>query len=57
MITEEDIDKAVLEAFKKVFPEHFGEEREWAPLNKKFIGNYEEEMNERPEGINKQKCA
>ena len=57
MITEEDIDKAVLEAFKKVFPEHFGEEREWTPLNKKFIGHYEEEINERPEGINKQKCA
>ena len=83
-MTEEDIDKAVLEAFKKVFPEHFGEEMEIVPCENgvgeweispthetfdtyqeakkrlaeyKFNGNYEEEMNEQPEGINKQKCA
>ncbi len=58
-MTEKELDQAILEAFKKVFPEHFGEEKvahdegQWTPWNtKKFNGNYEEERNAKDEHTN-----
>tara|TARA_R100000152_G_C6773425_1_gene200740 strand:- start:2102 stop:2287 length:186 start_codon:yes stop_codon:yes gene_type:complete len=49
MITEDDIEKALLYAFKKVFPENFGEEKDvqekdqWTPWTTKFNGHYYKE--------------
>ena len=47
-MTEKELDQAILEAFKKVFPEHFGKEK----VALKFNGNYEEEHNAKDEHTN-----
>ena len=60
MITEDDIEKALAHAFKKVFPEHFGEEKavqeedRWTPWTIKFNGHYKEDENVSTERNNSQ---
>ena len=60
MITEDDIEKALLYAFKKVFPENFREEEvvqeenKWTPWTTKFNGHYKEDENVKTERNNRQ---